>query len=93
VPASVLVPIGLALIAWAVAVWVIGSRADVNRQAVWAVVALNVAWVAASLLVVAAGALPLTGLGIAFVLLQAAAVALFAELQVVGLRRALPRGA
>lgn len=46
---------------------------------------INALWVVAS--VVVAAILPMTGLGVAFVLVQAAAVAVFAELQVVGLRR------
>lgn len=45
----------------------------------------NIGWVAAS--IVFAIAADLTGLGVAFVLAQAAAVALFAELQLIGARK------
>ncbi len=87
-PRDLLTPVGAFLIAYGVAVWVIGTRATVSRTAVWAVIALNLVWVLDSVLTVAAGWLSLTVLGTGFVLLQAAAVALFADLQFMGLRRA-----
>jgi hypothetical protein len=46
----------------------------------------NLGWVVASIVFAIAADLP--GLGVAFVLAQAAAVALFAELQLVGVRKA-----
>jgi hypothetical protein len=52
------------------------------------VVAGNLLWVAASAVAVVAGWWSPTGAGTAFLLLQAAAVTVFAELQVTGLRRA-----
>ena len=58
-----------------------------NAVAVWAIIAFNLAWVVGSVVLVAAGWFELTVLGTAFVLLQAAAVALFACLEFVGLRR------
>ncbi|MDQ3222974.1 MAG: hypothetical protein M3Q75_05805 [Gemmatimonadota bacterium] len=56
------------------------------------VVAINLVWVLGSVALVVAGRFPLTVLGLAFVLAQAAAVALFAALQFLGLRRSRPRG-
>ena len=87
-PASLLYPIGLFLLVYAVAVWIIGTRPQISRSAAWGVVALNLVWVAASVATVLAGWLPLTTLGTAFVLLQAVAVLVFADLQYLGLRRA-----
>lgn len=87
-PSSLLWLVGLFLLAYAAAVWVIGTRPQVSRQAAWSVVAVNVLWVVASVATVAAGWLPLTTLGTAFVLLQAVVVLVFADLQYVGLRRA-----
>ena len=57
------------------------------KAAILAVIVVNVLWVAESVLLLVLGLVPATGLGIAFVLAQAAAVAVLAELQVVGLRR------
>ncbi len=52
-----------------------------------AVIGLNLLYAADAAVVVVVSWFPLTALGTAFVLLQAAAVALFAALQFVGLRR------
>ena len=87
IPAAVLVPVGGFLVVYAAALWTLGSRPRVSRPAVWAVVAGNLCWVAASVVAAAAGWWSPTAAGVAFVLLQAAAVAVFAELQVSGLRR------
>ena len=90
IPAAVLVPVGGFLVAYAASLWLIGSRPRVRRPAVWVVVVGNLVWVAASVAAVAAGWWSPTGMGTAFVLAQAAAVALFAGLQFTGLRRARP---
>jgi hypothetical protein len=57
------------------------------------VVAGNLVWVGASILAVVAGWWSPTTLGTVFVVAQAAAVALFAELQLTGLRRPRPPAA
>ena len=93
VPTALLQAVGLFLAAYAAALWIVASRPGVSRSAAWTVVALNLLWAAASVAVLANGWLPLTGLGTAFVLLQAGAVALFADLQIIGLRRARPAAA
>ena len=79
-PATLLQPVGLFLVAYAAALGVAGSRPTISRPAARAAVALNALWVVGSAILVAAGPLPLTGLGVAFTLAQAAAVALFADL-------------
>ena len=86
-PLTLLWPIGVVLIAWAAALWLVASRPMVNQPAVWLIIVLNVLWVASSIALVAAGWFGLTLLGTAFVLVQAAAVALFADLEFVGLRK------
>lgn len=88
IPLALLVPVGLFLLAYAAFVWIVGTRRRINRTAAWTVVALNLVWVADSVVVVLAGPFPLTGLGVTFILAQAAAVLLFADLQFLGLRRA-----
>lgn len=76
---------GAFLLAWTAALLLIARRPDLNRMAVSEVVVVNLAWVVAS--VAAVFTVDLTGLGIAFVLAQAGAVALFAELQLTALRK------
>lgn len=93
IPAVVLVPVGGFLVAYAACLWFIGSRSQVSRPAVRVVVVGNLLWVAASVLAVVAGWWSPTTVGTAFVCAQAAAVALFAELQLTGLRRARPTAA
>jgi hypothetical protein len=88
IPAATLVPVGVFLVAYAAALWYIGSRPQVSRPAVWVVVVGNLGWVAASVVAAAAGWWSPTALGTVVLLAQAAAVALFAELQFTGLRRA-----
>jgi hypothetical protein len=88
IPAAVLVPVGLFLVAYASGLWFLGSRAVVGRAAVEVVVVGNLLWVAASVLAAAAAWWSPTTLGTAVVLAQAAAVVGFVGLQVSGLRRA-----
>jgi hypothetical protein len=76
----ILVPF-VAFVAWA------GTRASVNRNAVAAIIAVNVLWVVASICLLVGNWVAPTMLGYAFVIAQAAAVGLFAELQYIGLRR------
>jgi len=78
-----------ALIAW------FASRKALPRLAVYAVIGVNLLWIADSVAVLLMGWFAPTGLGIAFVLAQAAAVAIITELEVIGFKRsgaALPAG-
>jgi hypothetical protein len=93
IPAAVLVPVGAFLVLYAAGLWLVGSRPRVSRPAVWAVVAGNLGWVAASVVAAAAGWWSPTAAGTVVLLVQAAAVAVFAELQLSGLRRARPAAA
>ncbi|GAA2830125.1 hypothetical protein [Crossiella cryophila] len=83
--AGLLLGAGVVLVVFAAGVATVGLRRQLSRVGAWEIVVINALWVVAS--VVVAAILPMTGLGVAFVLVQAAAVAVFAELQVVGLRR------
>jgi hypothetical protein len=91
-PEGLLLVAGLVLLPYAAAVAWLGSRAAPSRGLVRAVVAVNLVWVADSLLLLAFGpafaGLAPTALGVAFVLAQAAVVAGFAAAQWVALRRA-----
>lgn len=88
IPLALLVPVGLFLVAYALAIWIVATRRRVSGPAVWAAVAINLIYVVDCLVVVAASWLPLTALGTAFVLFQAAAVTLFAAAQFYAFRKA-----
>ena len=83
-----LVITGAFLLVYGAFVGLLATREPVPRPVVWLLVAGNLGWALGCLALVAAGALPLTGLGQAYVLMQALTVAVLAELQWFGLRRA-----
>ena len=87
-PSGLLFWAGLALVPFAAMLVVLARRAEVSRIALIDIAAINVLWVAASTFLLFSEAIAPNMLGIAFVCAQALAVALFAELQFVGLRRA-----
>lgn len=82
-PAGLLQAAGLILLPWAAFVLWAGTRAEVPRLAVRAIIAINLLWVLDSLMLLAFQ--PASALGVAFVLAQALVVLGFALLQ----RRAL----
>jgi hypothetical protein len=87
-PPALLRWIGPTLLPWAALLAYLGTRERLAAPLIWAVIGLNLLWVVAGLLLLASGWVAPTTLGSAFVLVQALAVAGFAELQYVGLRRA-----
>lgn len=87
-PAELLRAAGASLLPFAAFLVVLARRASVPRAPAGAVVALNVLWVAASFALPLSGAVTPTAFGWVFVVGQALVVALFAELQYAGLRRA-----
>jgi hypothetical protein len=86
-PVALMREAGLLLVPYVALVAFVGTRATISRSAVQAIVALNALWVLGSVAVLVAAPVAPTALGYAFVIAQAAAVAVFAELQVIGLRR------
>ena len=84
-PAVLLLYAGLSLFPTAAFMLWVATRATIPVAGAWLVIVGNVAWVVGSLLLF----IPLspTALGVAFVLVQAAAVAVLAELEYVGLQR------
>jgi hypothetical protein len=86
-PAGLLRGAGLLMLPWvALTAW-LGTRAEPSRPPVWTVVAGNAVWAADSLLLLLSGWVAPTALGAAFVLAQAAAVAVLAVLQALGQQR------
>ena len=86
-PAALLRAAGLILVPYVAFVLYVGTREIVTSGSVWLIVAANLLWAIASLVLLAGGWVAPTALGYAFVIAQAAVVALLGELQYVGLRR------
>jgi hypothetical protein len=83
---------GLVLLPFAAFVAYIASRPTPARFAVWAIIAVNVIWVVDSIVLLFTGWVAPNALGYAFVIAQAAAVGVFAELEYVGLKKSAAYG-
>lgn len=88
-PAALLRYAGLSLLPFAALLAFAGTRSSLPRPAVWAVIVVNALWVADSILLLLGGWVSPTALGTAFVIAQALAVALLAELEYMGLRKSV----
>jgi len=86
-PVNLLFWAGVALVPFVAMLLVTARRQTVPRLLLIDIVATNALWVAGSLALLFSGSVAPNLLGIAFVGAQALTVALFAELQFVGLRR------
>ena len=84
-PEGLLRACGVFFLPWAALVGWLAMRPAPGRRAVAWIAALNAVWVVDSVLLLATGWVAPTGLGVAFVLAQAAAVAVFAALQAAAL--------
>jgi len=87
-PAELLFWAGVVLVPFVAMLVVIARRAAVSRLVMIDIIAINIVWVVASFGLLVSGLVAPNALGIAFVVAQALAVAVFAELQVVAIRRA-----
>ena len=86
-PPALLRYAGLALIPFAALLVHLARGERLSPSSVWAVIAGNAAWVVASLAVLLTGWIEPNRLGTAFVVAQALAVALLAEVEYAALRR------
>ena len=86
-PAGLMREAGLVLVPYVAFVAYVGTRESISRPAVQAIVVCNALWAAGSLLLLVTDYVAPSALGYAFVIGQAAVVAVFGELQFVGLRR------
>ena len=86
-PAGFLRGVGAFLVVFAACVAFTATRPAINRQAVYAVIALNVLWVIDSIALVALGWYDPTTGGSVWTILQAGVVAGFAGLQAYAIRR------
>ncbi len=91
--AGLLRGIGIVLLPWVALLAWTTTRLRPSRGLVLAIVGANVAWVAASAWLPLSGLVSPTTLGISFVVGQALAVAVFADLQWMGLRQNQPAAA
>lgn len=86
-PAEISQPMGAFLVGYAAVVGCIASRSVVRAALVWAVVLVNLLWAVESIVLLSGEFLRPTLLGQGLVFGQAAAVAAFAILEMLGLRR------
>ena len=87
-PVAFLVPLGIFLVGYAVMLeWL--ARAGAPARGVKIVIAGNAVWVILSVVAVLADWLTLTTAGTVLALVQAAAVAVIAEMQLIALRKAV----
>lgn len=89
-PESLLLQTGLFCVVYGVFVGWLGARDALPRPLVWLVIIGNALWTLGSLTLLVSGAVSPNVLGVAFVMVQAVTVGVFAELQYLGLRRSAP---
>ena len=87
-PTELLFWAGLALVPFVAMLVVITRRPTVSKLVLIDIIAINALWVVGSFALLVSGVVQPNLLGIAFVAAQALTVAVFAELQFVGIRRA-----
>ena len=86
-PSALLFWAGVALFPFVALLVAVSARSEVSRLMLIDIIGINALWVIASFGVLLSGAVAPNALGYAFVVAQALAVALLAELQLVGMRR------
>ncbi|MFD1931841.1 MULTISPECIES: hypothetical protein [Nonomuraea] len=86
--AGILREIGVFLLVYGAAVGFLAGRANISRAAAQVVIALNIVWTLGSVAAVATGLMEFTTIGAIWAIAQALVVGAFAELQIMGLRKA-----
>ena len=86
-PVALMREAGLLLVPYVALVAYVGTRELISRPAVQTIIALNIVWTGCSIGLLLTDYVAPTALGTTFVIAQAAVVALFAQLQFIGLRR------
>lgn len=86
-PEPLLRTAGLALLPWAAVVGLLATRETLRPAFVWAVIALNVLWAVDSFGLLFGSQVQPTALGTAFIVVQAVAVLVLAECQMIAMRR------
>lgn len=88
IPAGLLMTAGLSLFPIAAFIAFVATRVSSWPAGVWLAILGNAGWVLGSLWLLVSGTVAPNGLGIAFVVIQAIAVAALADLEWLGIRRA-----
>lgn len=88
-PAALLRYAGLSLFPFVAFVFWLAARETPPQSGVVAVIVANILWAASSIVLLFTGWIEPSALGIAFIVAQALVVAVFAELQYIGMRRPL----
>lgn len=78
---------GLALLPWAAVVGFLAARETLRPVFVWAVIVLNILWAVDSFGLIFGGLVQQTPLGAIFIVIQAVAVLVLAECQMIAMRR------
>ena len=86
-PVDLISEAGIVLLPFAAFVGFVASRSEPSRSAVWVIIALNAVWVIDSIVLLFTAWVAPNALGYVFVIAQAAAVLLFADLEYMGLKR------
>ncbi len=86
-PEALLRSAGTLLLPFAACVAYLSLRPRLRRMTVWAVVLVNALWAIDSVVLLVTGWVAPTMAGTVFVMAQAAIVLMYAELQVIGMRR------
>ena len=86
-PAGLLRAAGAILVPFAAIVGVLSLRETLPRLTVWTVIVANAVWAVDSILLLLSGWVQPSAAGLVFVIAQAVFVAMYAELQFMGLRR------
>src|SRR5262249_1273008 len=86
-PVELVSEVGIVFLPFAAFVGFVASRTEPARIAVWAVIALNVAWVVESIMVLLTAWITPNALGHGVVIAQAAGVLVLADLEYMGYRK------
>jgi hypothetical protein len=86
-PVDLLSEAGIVLLPFAAFVGFVASRSEPARFAVWAIIGLNILWVADSILLLFTDWVAPNALGYAVVIAQAAGILVLADLEYMGYRR------
>jgi len=89
-PTALLRTVGVVLIPWMILLAAIAMRRVISRSIVRIVIAVNLGWVAASILLLFTGWVEPNALGVVFILVQAMAVVVFALAQIAKQAEAAP---
>lgn len=92
-PTALLAVAGAVLIPYVAFLYWLATRDEPSRPGVLTVIALNIAWAIGCVALLVSGQVAPNALGTAFVLIQAVAVLVFADLQVLALRGSRPGNA